>query len=200
MKITKNAQHEYEINDINENSGYIKWYDRAETAINRIICVVLSYGGLLAFLYSPAFDAMKNSLKVPKENMQYIFFFLCLLAIFIFLMPLLWRIIQLAIVSNGKLNESCVLKLRGSVTCIYNEKLTRERAFISLIVPCVMFVLLFVLLTILTDGVLKTFFVLMVYRTIIYATDDFGALWCLLKKVGKNDIIFGEYKKQGSDY
>ncbi len=195
MKIIKNAKYEYEKNNVSEDSGYTKWYDTTETGIIRIIAIVLSYVGLLFFLHTPVFDAMKNSFKVPKGNMESILFFLGSVVIIIFLIPFLWKTFQLAIASRGKLDQKCILRRKGSLTCIYNETLTRGRALVCLIVPGVLFVLIFFVLTILADGVQKTFFLLMLFRIILCATDDIGTLWCLVRKVGKNDIIFGEYKK-----
>lgn len=200
MKITKNANCDYEKNNISEYSGYIKWYNRAETTINRIVFIVLSYAGLLLFLYSPLFQTIKSSFKAPKGNMETFLFFVVEFVIIILIIPLFWRIMQLAIVSKGKLNENCVLKIKGSFTCIYNEKLTRRTALISLIVPGVLFVLLFSILTVLSDGVQKTFFLLMLYRTLLCATEDIGIIWCITRHVGKEDIIFGEYKKTQALY
>ncbi len=193
MKIIKNAKYEYAKNNINEESGYVKWYDTTETGIVRIIAIVLSYVGLLVFL-SICSDTIKQNFKVPKEALEVAVYF-CGVMIMIFIVPLLWKTIQLAIASKGQLDKKCILNLKNPSISVYNGKITRKRAVVCLIVPGVLFVLLFSILTVLTNGVQKTFFLLMLFRIILCATDDIGTLWCLLRNVGKNDIIFGEYKR-----
>lgn len=193
MKIVKNAIYEYEKNNITEEFGYTKWYNKAEILINRIIGVILSYGFLLVFLHIFS-DTIKQNFKVPKETFEVISFF-CGILIIIFTIPILWKVIQFAIISKGQLDKKCIFNIKNPSASIYNEKTTRKNAVISLIVPGILFILLFSILTILSDGVQKLFFILMVFRTMLCATDDIGTLWCLLRYVGKNDVIFGEYKK-----
>lgn len=195
MKIGKNVQYEYEKNNINEGSGYTKWYNKSETMIIRIIAVVLFYVGLMVFLYIPAFDTIIDSFKIPMGNKEMFLFFLGWFVPFFFILPFLRRIMQLAIISGGKFNGKCMLKLYP-LTCIYNENTTRQKALLSLIVPCVLFSLLFLVLTFLSNGIQKTLFFLMVYRVFIFSVDDIGNIYCLLRNVGKNDTIFGEYKKE----
>ena len=193
MKIVKNAIYEYEKNNINEESGYTKWYNKAEILINRIIGVILSYGILLIFLHICS-DAIKQNFKVPKEAFEVVSFF-CGVLIIIFAVPILWKVIQFVITSKGRLDEKCIFSIKNPSASVYNKKTTRKCAVICLIVPGILFILLFSILTILSDGVQKLFFILMVFRTMLCATDDIGTLWCLLRYVGKNDVIFGEYKK-----
>lgn len=195
MKIVKDAKHEYEKNNVNEVNGYTKWYDCGKITIIRIVAVIFVLSGLLCFLYTPAFEKFSHEFKAPQGAPEELLFIAAGALIMIVMVPLLWRVIQLALVSDGKLNKDCSLKLGFSLTCIYNKNLSRKKAVWSLIIPLILFVILFSLLTVLTDGVYKTFFLLILYRTGLFAVDDIGALLCLFKNVGKNDVVFGEYKK-----
>ena len=193
MRIVKNSKYEYEKNNINEEFGYKKWYKKTEVQINRIIGVVLSYGILLVFLHICS-ETIKQNFKVPKDSFVFFYFF-CGVFIMVFVVPILWKIIQFAIASKGRLDEKCLFNIKKPSASVYNENITRKNAIFCLIVPGVLFVLLFSILTILTDGAHKTFCILLVFRTMLCVTDDIGTLCCLRRYVSKNDIIFGEYKK-----
>ncbi len=193
MKIVKSSDYDYEKNNINEESGYTKWYDSGNVVWVRIGAVVLYYVILLIVLHIRK-DTVIQNFEVPQNIFSVVLYF-CGTLIMAFVIPLAWKWVQFVIVSRGSTGQECILNLKNPAASVYNEKTNRKTAVICLIVPGVLFVLVFLLLTILTHGVQRTFFLLMLFRVFICTTDDISNLWCLMRNVGKDDIVFGEYKK-----
>lgn len=193
MKITKNAKYDYKKHNISEEAGYTKWYDRTDVTIIRIIAIIIS--SIVFFVFLHIFrDKIKQDFEVPRGVHGHILFF-CAALIMVFIVPLLWKTIQFVIASKGRPGQKCIINLKNPSASVYDEKTTRRNACFCLIAPGILFILLFLILTILTDGVQKTYFLLVLFRMILCTTDDIGTLWCLLKNVGKNDTVFGEYKR-----
>ena len=198
MKIVKRAVYEYEKNNINEEWGYTKWYDSKSVVWVRIGAVILYYVGLLIVLHMYK-DTVIQKFKAPQTGFSLVLFFTGTLIMAVML-PFLRKCIQLLIVSKGTLGGECILNLKNPEASVYNDKTNRKTAVACLIVPGVLFVLVFLLLTMLTHGVQKTVFFLLLFRVFICSADDISNLWCLMRNVGKDDIVFGEYKMTGNVY
>lgn len=193
MKIVKNSQYDYEKNSINENTGYTKWYDSGSVAGLSIGAVVV-YCIILLIVLHVFEDVIIQNFEVPQNGFSGILYF-CGTLIMIFVIPVVWKWLQFLIASKGKLGQECILNLKNPAASVYEETINRKTAVVCLIVPGVLYILVFLLLTILTHGVPKTFFLLMLFRVFMCTVDDIGNLWCLMRNVGKNDVVFGEYKK-----
>lgn len=63
-----------------------------------------------------------------------------------------------------------------------------------------LFILLFIVLTVLSSGVQKIFCILMVYITIVLGDNNGNKAFLLARTVDKNSIIFGEYKETRTEH
>lgn len=189
MKIIKNATFEYEKNNINENSGYTKWYEREKNGKKRNLFMIWIRCILFVLLFL--------SVKDVKIYGWLGFFVIVMLSptAFFVIMPLR-DIIKLGVVSGGKFNENCLLSCWKDPGSVYNGFVTKGKIITSLVMPFLVFVCVLACAMIFTQGELQLFFRFLLIISTFLTFDDLYMLFYCLKHIDKNDIVFGEYKIQ----
>lgn len=190
MRIIKNAKFEYEKNNINENSGYTKWYEREKNAKKRNLFMIWMRCILFALLFLSAKD-----IRIHGWLGFFVIVMISPVAFFV-LMPLR-DIIKLGVVSGGKFNEKCLLSCWKDPGSVYNGFVTKGKIIASLLAPFVVFWCVFTCAMIFTQGELRLFFRFLSIVSTLLTFDDLYMFFYCVKHIDKNDIVFGEYKKQG---
>lgn len=192
MKVMKNAAYDYAKNNIDENNGYTKWYDREKIKRKRNAFMIWMRAGM--FLAVSLCAKLKGDVfKVVDWRVGV--FIIGVFIISLLIMPL-HDLIKLAVVSGGKLNENCILSCYKDPGSVYNGFINKKKIIISLIMPLVIISAIFLLAAVFTQGVLHFFTLIMLILSLTMITDDLYMLVYCIKHIGKNDIVFGEYKKQ----
>lgn len=191
MKIMKNAAYDYAKNNIDENNGYTKWYDREKMKRKRNAFMIwMRLGMFLAVSLCAKFKG--DVLKVADWRCGA--FFIAIFVTSLMIIPLR-DLIKLTVVSGGKLNENCLLSCYKDTGSIYNGFVNKKKIIISLVMPLVIISAIFTLMAVFTQGVLHFFALIMLILSLNMITDDLYMLVYCIKHIDKNDIVFGEYKK-----
>jgi hypothetical protein len=192
MRISRNSDYDYASNNISEANGYIKWYNwnivkKHTCIINISITIILV---IFAFLF-------RHSLREMLDISSLIFIILGGIAFWLVVITPIHEILHLIPLSKGVLDNKCVITVGyGTVSAIYNGYTNLHLSLISLILPFAVFLVLLGLGTILTTGIARIFFLyLLILSSYGSYTDIYMFFYCI-KYIGKNDIIFGLYKKQ----
>ena len=192
MRILRNADYDYVSNDVSETNGYTKWYDwnmvkKHTRIINIIITITLV---IIAFSYR---QLLRDIVDVPT------LFFIILGGIVFWLVVItpLHEILHLIPLSKGVLDNKCVITVgQGTVSAIYNGYTSLYQQLISLILPFTVFLVLLGLGVIFTTGVTKIVFLYLLVLSSFGSYTDIYMFFYSMKYIGKNDIIFGLYKKE----
>jgi len=191
MRISRNADYDYAFYDVSETNGYTKWYDwnivkKHTRIINIIITTVLV---IVAFSCR---QLLRNMIDLPTV----IFIILGGIIFFLVVITPIHEILHLIPLSKGVLDDKCVITVgRGTASAIYNGYINLTQELISLILPFAVFLVLLGLGAIFTTGVIKIVFLyLLILSSFGCYTDIYMFFYCI-KHIGRNDIIFGLYKK-----
>ncbi len=192
MKILRNADFDYFSNDISEINGYTRWYHwnivkKHTCIINRIIATILV---ISSFLF-------RQALRDMIDITSLIFIVLGGTAFWLLVITPIHEILHLIPLSKGVLDNKCIITVgHGTVSALYNGYTNLYQQLISSILPFVVFFVLFGLGVIFTTDVIRIIFLyLLILSSYGSYTDIYMFFYCM-KHIGKNDIIFGLYKKE----
>lgn len=192
MKITKNADYDYASNDISETNGYTKWYDwnivqKHTRTIYIIITIVLV---IIAFSYR---QLLRDMVDIPTL----IFIIFGGIVFWLLTITPIHEILHLIPLSKGVLDDKCVITVgHGTISAIYNGYTNLFQQLISFILPFVVFFVFLGFGAILTTGVIKIIFLYLLILSSFGSYTDIYMFFYSMKHIGKNDIIFGLYKKE----
>ena len=192
MRITRNADYNYTFYDISETNGYTKWYDwnivkKHTCIINIIITITLV---IIAFFYR---QLLRDMVDIPT---LFLIIFGGTVFWLIVITPI-HEILHLIPLSKGILDDKCVITVgHGTVSAIYNGYISLYQHLISLILPFTLFLVLLGLGVIFTTGVTKIVFLYLLVLSSFGSYTDIYMFFYSIKHIGKNDIIFGLYKKE----
>lgn len=114
--------------------------------------------------------------------------------IIMFAVAPLREILHLIPVSKGRLDRKCIMSFRNHFS-VYNGSVNRSQILISLALPLIIFVFAFGLSAVLTSGIARFCALLMLVVSCFMCHSDIYMLFFCIKNIGKNDTVFGEYKK-----
>lgn len=107
------------------------------------------------------------------------------------------EILHLIPLSKGVLNDKCIITVgHGTVSAIYNGYSNLSQQLISFILPFAVFLVLLGLGAIFTSGVIKIVFLYLLILSSFGSYTDIYMFFYSMKHIGKNDIVFGLYKKE----
>ncbi len=191
MRISKNADYDYASNDVSEINGYSKWYNwniikKHTRIINIIITTILA---ISVFLF-------RKSLRDQLDITSLIFIIFGGITFWLVVITPIHEILHLIPLSKGSLDNKCIITVgHGTVSALYNGYTNLYQELISLILPFAVFLVLLGLGAIFTTGVIRIIFLyLLILSSWGSYTDIYMFFYCM-KHLGKNDIIFGLYKK-----
>ena len=192
MRISRNADYDYVFYDVSETNGYTKWYDwnivkKHTRIINIIITTVLV---IVAFSCR---QLLRNMIDLPTV----IFIILGGIIFFLVVITPIHEILHLIPLSKGVLDDKCIITVgHGTVSAIYNGYTNLYQQLISLILPFTVFLILLGLGAIFTTGVIKIVFLYLLILSSFGSYTDIYMFFYSMKHIGKNDIVFGLYKKE----
>ena len=192
MRILRNADYDYDSNNVSEINGYTKWYDwnivkKHTRIINIIITTVLV---IVAFSCR---QLLRNMIDLPTV----IFIILGGIIFFLVVITPIHEILHLIPLSKGVLDNKCIITVgHGTVSAIYNGYTNLYQQLISLILPFTVFLILLGLGAIFTTGVIKIVFLYLLILSSFGSYTDIYMFFYSMKHIGKNDIVFGLYKKE----
>ncbi len=192
MRILRNADYDYASNDVSETNGYTKWYDwnivRKHTRlINIIITIILV---IVAFSYR---QLLRDMVDLPAL----IFIIIGGIIFWLIVITPIHEILHLIPLSKGVLDNRCIITVgHGTASAIYNGYTNLSQQLISLILPFAVFLVLLGLGAICTSGVIKIVFLYLLILSSFGSYTDIYMFFYSMKHIGKNDIIFGLYKKE----
>ena len=192
MRILRNAEYDYASNDVSETNGYTKWYDWNIVKKHiRIINIVLTIAFVIvAFSYR---QLLRDMVDIPTL----IFIIIGGIIFWLGVITPIHEILHLVPLSKGVLDNKCVITVRhGTVSAIYNGYTNLYQQLIGLILPCAVFLVLLGLAAIFTTGVAKIIFLYLLILSFFGSYTDIYMFFYSIKHIGKNDIIFGLYKKE----
>lgn len=192
MKIIKNADYDYASNGISETNGYIKWYDWNIVRKHiRIIYIILTTVLLITvFCYRKLLRGMVDIPTLILIIFGGIIFWLLIIT------PI-HEVLHLIPLSKGKLDNKCVISIgHGTVSAIYNGYTGLCQHLTGLILPFAVFLVLLGIGTAFTTGVIRIVFLYLLVLSSFGSYTDIYVFFYSIKHIGKNDIIFGLYKKQ----
>ncbi len=192
MRISRNADYDYAFYDVSETNGYTKWYDwkivKKHTRIINIIMTITLV--IIAFSYR---QLLRDMVDIPTL----IFIILGGIVFWLVVITPIHEILHLIPLSKGVLDNKCVITVgHGTVSAIYNGYTNLYQALISLILPFAVFLVLLSLGVIFTTGVTKIVFLYLIILSSCGSYTDIYMFFYSMKHIGKNDIIFGLYKKE----
>ena len=192
MRVLKNAKYNYDTNNVSEINGYTKWYDwnvvkKHTRVINIIITTILI---ILAFSFR---QSLRNTLDMTS-------FILVLIGGILFwpvIITPIHEILHLIPLSKGILDDKCIITVgQGVVSAIYNGYISLYQQLISLVLPFTVFLVFFGFGAIFTTGVIKIIFLYLLILSSFGSYTDIYMFFYSMKHIGKNDIVFGLYKKE----
>ena len=192
MRVLKNANYNYDVNNVSEINGYTKWYDwnvvkKHTRVINIIITTILI---ILAFSFR---QSLRNTLDMTS-------FILVLIGGILFCLVIITpihEILHLIPLSKGILDNKCIITVgQGVVSAIYNGYINLYQQLISLVLPFTVFLVFFGFGAIFTTGVIKIIFLYLLILSSFGSYTDIYMFFYSMKHIGKNDIVFGLYKKE----
>ena len=192
MRILKNANYDYASYDVSETNGYTKWYDwnivRKHIRIIYIIITIVLV--IVAFSYR---QLLRDMADIPTL----IFIILGGIVFWLLIITPIHEILHLIPLSKGVLDNKCIITVgHGTVSAIYNGYINLLQHLISLILPFAVFLVLLGLGAIFTTGVIKIVFLYLLILSFFGSYTDIYMFFYSMKHIGKNDIIFGLYKKK----
>lgn len=192
MRISRNEDYDYAFYDVSETNGWTKWYDweiakKHTRIINVIITIALV---MIAFSYR---QLLRDMVDIPTL----LFIILGGMIFWLIVITPIHEILHLLPLSKGVLDNKCVITVgHGTVSAIYNGYTNLYQALISLVLPFAVFLVLLGLGVIFTTGVTKIVFLYLLTLSFFGSYTDLYMFFYSMKHIGKNDIIFGLYKKE----
>lgn len=191
MRISKNADYDYASNDVSEINGYSKWYNwniiKKHTRIIHIIITTIF--AISVFLF-------RKSLRDQLDITSSIFIIFGGITFWLVVITPIHEILHLIPLSKGVLDNKCVITVgHGTVSALYNGYTNLYQELISLILPFAVFLVLLGLGAIFTTGVIRIIFLYLLILSCWGSYTDIYMFFYCMKHIGKNDIIFGLYKK-----
>ncbi|MBQ2847848.1 MAG: hypothetical protein IJE74_06285 [Clostridia bacterium] len=104
------------------------------------------------------------------------------------------EILHLLSVSKGRLDEKCIISFKNHFS-VYNGCVNRIQILISLALPLLVFISGFGLSAVFTSGIARFCALLMLVVSCFMCYADIYMFFFCVKHIGKNDTVFGEYKK-----
>ncbi len=192
MKYSKNATYDYETNDISVENGYIQWYDKGTTGKKLRLAGTYSQAFMVAVLVgvSRAFTEEIRAFGI----LQTILLLILTGIIIMFAVAPLREILHLIPVSKGRLDRNCIMSFRNHFS-VYNGSVNRSQILVSLALPLIVFIPVFGLLSFLTSGVVRLCALFLLIDSCFMCYSDIYMFFFCIKNIGKNDNVFGEYKK-----
>ncbi|MBR6808495.1 MAG: DUF3267 domain-containing protein [Clostridia bacterium] len=192
MKLLKNADYDYVTNGITEENGYTKWYDWTTVRKHtRIIYMIL-----MLMLVITAF-AFRNLLRGTVGVRSFLKIILVGILFWLAVITPLHEILHLLPLSKGKLDSKCIITVgKGTASALYNGHTKYCDHLISLILPFSVFFVLLGAVTVLTKGTVSFFFLYLLILSSLGSYTDVYMFFYSMKHIGKNDVIFGLYKKE----
>ena len=192
MRISRNADYDYAFYDVSETNGYTKWYDwnivKKHTRIINIITTII-----LVIVAFSCRQLLRNMIDLPTV----IFIILGGIIFFLVVITPIHEILHLIPLSKGVLDNKCIITVgHGTVSAIYNGYTNLYQQLISLILPFTVFLILLGLGAIFTTGVIKIVFLYLLILSSFGSYTDIYMFFYSMKHIGKNDIVFGLYKKE----
>lgn len=192
MRILRNADYDYVSNNVSETNGYTKWYDwnivKKHTRIINIIITTI----LVLFAFS-----CRQSLRDILDITSLILIILGGLLFWLAIIVPIHEMLHLIPLSKGVLDNKCIITVgHGTVSAIYNGYTNLYQQLISLILPFTVFLVLLGLGAIFTTGVVKIVFLYLLILSSFGSYTDIYMFFYSMKHIGKNDIVFGLYKKE----
>lgn len=192
MRIVRNADYDYASNGVSEANGYTKWYDwnivKKHIRIINIIITTL----LVVFAFSCR-QLLREMVDIPTL----IIIILGGIVFWLIVITPLHEILHLIPLSKGVLDNKCVITVgQGTISAIYNSYTNLYQQLISLILPFAVFLILLGLGAIFTSGIIKIVFLYLLILSSFGSYTDIYMFFYSMKHIGKNDIVFGLYKKE----
>ncbi len=191
MRISRNADYDYAFYAVSETNGYTKWYDwkivkKHARIINIIMTITLV---VIAFSY-------RQLLRDMVDMSTLIFIMLGGIVFWLVVITPIHEILHLIPLSKGVLDNKCVITVgHGTASAMYNGYTNLYQQLISLILPFAVFLVLLGLGVIFTTGVTKIVFLYLLILSSFGSYTDIYMFFYSMKHIGKNDIVFGLYKK-----
>ncbi len=201
MKFTQKGTYEYNENKISEENGYIKWCNTKEIYRKINAYRVYPYAFMFVLLNLLSGSSYSEPLKKSVDGdlihkiLCTVFYALIIAVSSMILLFIVRAIIRFIPLSKGRLDSKCVFSLKSNDWAIYNGEISRTQALLSLVLPLIVFTIVFSFAAIFTSGILKYFFLLMLPISVCICGTDIIMFMICLKKLRKDDIIFGEYVK-----
>ena len=192
MRVLKNANYNYDANNVSEINGYTKWYDwnvvkKHTRVINIIITTILI---ILAFSF-------RQSLRNTLDMTSFILVLIGGILFWLVIITPIHEILHLIPLSKGILDNKCIITVgQGVVSAIYNGYINLYQQLISLVLPFTVFLVFFGFGAIFTTGVIKIIFLYLLILSSFGSYTDIYMFFYSMKHIGKNDIVFGLYKKE----
>ncbi len=191
MRFEKNAEYDYLSYNITESNGYAIWYhwNTVKKHTQIIFCLLTA----LSFLLSAVFREARENLMDKKT---FIFTLLGCVSVWLFIITPVHEILHLIPLAKWKLDNRCVVTVgKGTVSAMYNGFVTRKQYLICLVLPFLFFAVLLGTFALLTTGVLRMIFIILLLLSSYGSYTDIYMFFYSLKHIEKDDIIFGAYKK-----
>ncbi len=191
VKFQKKAEYDYESNGITEENGYEKWYEW-----EKLKKPVRYLGIFLVALMFALGRVFKNELAAFGKINVIIAAFAALATLIVIVVPV-HELLHLLVMSKGKLDDKCIITAGGgAVSALYNGHISRNRYLVCLVTPCVVLAAVFALAVILSHGVFRLYFIYLLIMSCVSSYTDIYMFFYLLRHIGKDEIIFGIYKKK----
>lgn len=192
MKYSKNAKYEYEINGINEENGYTKWYNKE--IIGKKLRLTGTYSqAFLVVLMITVSRFFADDIKTFGISKIIGFLIINVIILLLAVAPMR-EILHFLPVSKGRLDEKCIMSFKNHLS-VYNGNVNRAQILISLALPLVVFVAVFVTAAVLTSGIMRYLAIFLLVESVYMCYADIFMFFFCMKNIGKNDTVFGEYKK-----
>ncbi|MEG0771080.1 MAG: DUF3267 domain-containing protein [Clostridia bacterium] len=191
MKIQKNAEYLYQLNGILEVFGWTMWYDwnvvKRHTKIINIILAIITV--IVAF-------STREYLVASGVSNLFISLFLALLVWLIIITPI-HEILHLLPLSGFKLGKRCVISIgKGTVSAIYNGETSKLKQCVSIILPVTVLTIILSLILLFAGSQIRIFLIFLLVLNIYGSFTDIYMLFYFMKRVRKNDRVFGPYRKE----
>lgn len=192
MKFDKKAKYEYEINGIKDENGYTRWYNKETTGKKLRLAGTYSQAFMIAAMIAAA-RLFKDDIKA-FGILQTILPLILTGIIIMFAVAPLREILHLIPVSEGRLDRNCIMSFRNHFS-VYIGSVNRSQILISLALPLIVFIPVFGFFSFFTSGIVRLCAVFLLIDSCFMCHSDIYMLFFCIKNIGKNDTVFGEYKK-----
>lgn len=192
MRILRNADYDYASNGVSEANGYTKWYDW--NIVKKHACII--YIIITTVLVIIAFSC-RQLLREMVDIQTLMFIIIGGIVFWLVVITPIHEILHLIPLSKGVLDNKCIITVgHGTASALYNGYINLSQHLISLILPFTVFLVLLGLGAIFTSGVIKIVFLYLLILSSFGSYTDIYMFFYSMKHIGKNDIVFGLYKKE----